>query len=152
MREQNQRLTRGLPAIDKRFIAGTRSALSSWLLTSGQMPFCLCKPFSRKACPGICYIYLSNPKPGHTTGRSGRGIAPRGGEGVRGWVGRDAVGSGCQEANRPSSRRVDLARRQPSLLPSSDPKKPVLDVSSEAQTNKILCKPMEERNQRLTRG
>ena len=48
---------------------------------------------------------LSNPKPGHTTGRSGRGGARRGGEGRRGWVGRDAVGS-----------------IQPGILPSSESK------------------------------
>ena len=36
---------------------------------------------------------LSIPKPGQTSGRSGRGSARRGGEGARGWVGRNAVGS-----------------------------------------------------------
>ena len=36
---------------------------------------------------------LSNPKPGHTTGRWGRGGARRGGGAGQGWVGRDAVGS-----------------------------------------------------------
>ena len=40
------------PAVDNRFITRTRSALSSWLLTSGPTLFCLCKPFSCKACPG----------------------------------------------------------------------------------------------------
>ena len=48
--EQNQRLT--IP-VYQRFISGTRSALCSWLPTSGTTPFCLCKPFSCKACPGI---------------------------------------------------------------------------------------------------
>ena len=42
----------GWQAVDKRFIRGTKSALCSWLLTSGPTPFCLCKPFSCKACPG----------------------------------------------------------------------------------------------------
>ena len=42
------------PAVDERFNRRTRSALCSWLLTSGSTPFCLCKPFSCKACPGIC--------------------------------------------------------------------------------------------------
>ena len=37
--------------------------------------------------------YLPSPKPGHTTGRSGRGGARRGGGVGRGWVGRDVVGS-----------------------------------------------------------
>ena len=50
--EQNQRLTRGLSPAYHRFISGTRSALCSWLPTSGTAPFCLCKPFSCKACPG----------------------------------------------------------------------------------------------------
>ena len=40
-------------AVDKRFNNGTSSALCSWLPTSGPPPFCLCKPFSCKACPGI---------------------------------------------------------------------------------------------------
>ena len=53
MEEQNPRLTIGSSPVYHRFITGTRSALSSWLLTSGPTPFCLCKPFSCKACPGI---------------------------------------------------------------------------------------------------
>ena len=52
MEEQNQRLTRGWPVVDKRLISGTASALRSWLLTSVPTPICLCKPFSCKACPG----------------------------------------------------------------------------------------------------
>ena len=39
-------------AVNPRFISGTRSALSSLMLTSGPTPFCPCKPFSYKACPG----------------------------------------------------------------------------------------------------
>ena len=53
MEEQNQRLTRGWPMVYPRFITGARSALRSWLLTSEPTPFCSCKPFSCKACPGI---------------------------------------------------------------------------------------------------
>ena len=53
MEEHNDRLTSGLCPVYVRFITGTRSALRSWLLTSGPTPCCLCKPFSRKACPGI---------------------------------------------------------------------------------------------------
>ena len=49
------RVTTGLSAVYPRFISGTRSALSSWLLTSGPTLFCLCKPFSCKACPGIIF-------------------------------------------------------------------------------------------------
>ena len=51
MEEQNQRLTRGLSPVYHGFISGTRSALCSWLPTSGPTPLCLCKPFSCKACP-----------------------------------------------------------------------------------------------------
>ena len=40
------------PALDPRFLRGTKHALNSWLLTNGPTPFCLCKPFSCKACPG----------------------------------------------------------------------------------------------------
>ena len=52
MEEQNPRLTTGTSAVYLRFITGTRSALCSWLPTSGTTLFCLCKPFSCKACPG----------------------------------------------------------------------------------------------------
>ena len=81
---------------------------------------------------------LSNPKPGNTTGQSSLGGARQGGEGGRGWVGQDAIGSTGQETTHPLAlqRIVDT----------------VLDVFSKARTNGILCKPMEERNQRLTRG
>ena len=101
-------------------------------------------PTRRKSCriePKSCSQQdLSNPKPGHTTGRSGRGGAWRGGEGGRGWVGRDAVGS-----IRPGDNTT-------LPLPLQRIEETVLEVSSEARNNKVLCKPMEERNQRLTRG
>ena len=47
-------------------------------------------------------FHLSNPKPGHTTGRSARGGARRGGEAGWGWVERDAVGSIRPGGNPPS--------------------------------------------------
>ena len=62
MEERNERLTRGLSAVDKLFIRGTRSALCSWLLTSGPTPFCLCKPFSCKACPGSGWPDRGTPR------------------------------------------------------------------------------------------
>ena len=40
------------PAVDERFARGPTNALRSWLLTSVPAPICLCKSFSRKACPG----------------------------------------------------------------------------------------------------
>ena len=52
MGEQNPRLTRCWPAVYLQFTSGTRSALCSWLLTSGPTLFCICEPFSYKACPG----------------------------------------------------------------------------------------------------
>ena len=44
-------------------------------------------------------LNLPSPKPGHTTGRSGRGGARRGSRAARGWIGRHAVGSIRQENN-----------------------------------------------------
>ena len=58
MEEQSPRLTTGSSAVYQRFITGARSALSSWLPTSGTTPFCLCKPFSCKACSGIMMILM----------------------------------------------------------------------------------------------
>ena len=52
MEEQSPRLTTGSSAVYQRFISGTRSALSSWLPTSGTTLVCLCKLLSCKACPG----------------------------------------------------------------------------------------------------
>ena len=51
---------------------------------------------------GVVLFHLSNPKPGHTTGLSGRGGARRGGGAGWGWVGRDAVGSTWPGDNPPS--------------------------------------------------
>ena len=47
-------------------------------------------------------INLSNPKPGHAMGRSGRGGAQRGGRAGRDYVGRQA-GSSIQPANNAPS-------------------------------------------------
>ena len=139
MEERNQRLT-AVTAVDKRLISGTASALRSWLLTSVPTPICLCKPFSCKACPGTetnpYNRYLSNPKPGHTTGGSGRSARRSGGAGS----GR----TGCQQNYSP--------RKQTSLVPSKASKKRRFNVSPEARTSEILCKPTEEQNQRLTSG
>ena len=38
--------------VDDRLTTRTTAALRSWLLTSGPTPYCLCKPFSCKTCPG----------------------------------------------------------------------------------------------------
>ena len=40
-------------AVYLRFDNGVVSALCSWLPDSGPTPFCLCKPFSCTACPGM---------------------------------------------------------------------------------------------------
>ena len=86
--EQNPQLTTGSSAVYQRFNSGTRSDLSSWLLTSGTTPICLCKPFSCKTCLGIrelsvqfhinTYIYtcrIQNPD----TPQAGRYGAAHGG-------------------------------------------------------------------------
>ena len=78
---------------------------------------------------------LSNPKPGHTTGASGRSARRGGGAGS----GR----TGCQQNCSP--------RKQASLAPSKT-SKTRFRVSPEARTSEILCKPMEEQNPRLNRG
>ena len=51
MEEQNSRLTTGSSPVYHRFITETRSALSSWLLTSGPTLFCPCKLFFMQ---GMC--------------------------------------------------------------------------------------------------
>ena len=78
---------------------------------------------------------LSNTKPGHTTGGSGRGGARRSGGAVRGGTGR---------------RRVGSPRRQPFLLPSGASETTVLNVFSLARTKEIPFKPMGEQNPRLS--
>ena len=60
MEEPNPRLTSGLPAAHPRIITRTTAALRSWLLTNVPMPFCLCKPFSCKACVGNNHLSALN--------------------------------------------------------------------------------------------
>ena len=62
-----------------------------------------------------------------------------------GWRGRTGRG-------RTRRRRVDSPRRRPTLSPSRASKTTVLNFSSEAQTNDILCKPVEGQSMRFTRG
>ena len=82
--------------------------------------------------------YLSNPKPGHITGGSGR-----------------AAHSGAAGHGRPGRmgrRRVSPRRAHPSLVPPRASKTSVLNISSKARTKGTLCKPAEEQNPRLTSG
>ena len=79
---------------------------------------------------------LSNPKPGHNTGgtvrsarRSGRARSRK---------------IGCQQNYSP--------RKQKSTVPSKASKKRRFNVSPEARTSEILCKPTGEQNQWLTSG
>ena len=73
--------------------------------------FCCCKPFHarlvREHAKSIQTdgktTHLSNPKPGHTMGRKGRGGAQRRRGAGRGSVGRDAVGSIQPGKNAPIS-------------------------------------------------
>ena len=103
-----------------------------------------CPPANREHCPELLFestnnlirIYLSNPKPGHTTGGSGRS-ARRSGQ----------AGSGkieCQQNYSP--------RKQKTTVPSKASKKRRFNVSPKARTSEFLCKPTEEQNQRLTIG
>ena len=80
--------------------------------------------------------YLSNPKPGHITGGSGRS-ARRSGRAGSGKI-------GCQQNYSP--------RKQKSIVLSKASKGRRFNVSREARTGEILCKPTEEQNQRLTTG
>ena len=79
---------------------------------------------------------LSNPKPGHTTGGSGRGARRSGRAGSR--------KIGCQQNYMPGEQR--------SIVLSKASKPRHFNVSREARTSEILCKPTEEPNQRLTSG
>ena len=88
------------------------------------------------ACIFFLKRNLSNPKPGHTTGGSGRS-AWRSGRAGSGKI-------GCQQNYLP--------RKKKSTVPSKASKKRRLNVSPEARTSEILCKPTEEQNQRLTTG
>ena len=97
-------------------------------------PWCLFGGTS-KAYP----MYLSNPKPGHTTGGSGRGGAWRGSRASRGRARGDA-----DMPVRPIDSRP--------FLPSRASKTIVVNDFSEARTNEILCKPTEKQNPRLTSG
>ena len=77
-------------------------------------------------------LHLSNPKPGHTTGGSGRGARRS-----------SRAGShriGCQQNYSPGKQMsIILWQRR-------------FNVSQKAQTGEILGKPTEEQNQRLTTG
>ena len=68
MGEQSPRLTTGSSPVYQRFIAGTGSALSCWLPTSGTTSFCLWKPFSCKACPRKTRTYYVQVASGRTAG------------------------------------------------------------------------------------
>ena len=73
----------------------------------------------------ITIVYLSNPKPGHTTGGSGRARRS------------DRAGSGkigCQQNYSPKKQR--------STVPSQASKKRRFNDSPEARTSEILCKPI----------
>ena len=81
------------------------------------------------------------------SGEAGGGAGAR-----RGAAGRGGAGWGGGGWMLPGRRRVDAPRRKSSILPSRAPKRTVLDVSSEARTKEILCKPNKEHNVRLTSG
>ena len=102
------------------------------------------------------HSYLSSPKPGHTTGRTGRtahsGEAGGRGGAERGVAGRGGAGWDGGGWMCPGRRRDDAPRTKPFILPARAPKTTVLDAPPEARTREILCKPDKEHNVRLTTG
>ena len=92
--------------------------------------------FDNSFITGISAVYLSNPKPGHTSGGSGWS-ARRSGQAGSGKI-------GCQQ-------NYSL-RKQKSTVPCKPSKKRRFNVSPQARTSETLCKPTEEQNQRLTNG
>ena len=118
------------PSVAFQLVCKPQQALRSWTPTS-----------SRRILQRHVREYhtcLSNPKSGHTTGKSSRGGAKRGGDAGRDRARPDADGSVRQGHNRPScppGHRRQLSRT----------------FFSKARTKEILYKPMEEHNERLTR-
>ena len=155
------------------------------MLTSGPTPYCLCKPYSCRACPGKPQTYrpndsseahLSNPKPGHTTGGSGRGARQNG----RAGSGRIGCQKSCS-ANKNKLRALSKGSQKRRLSVSPEARtgeisrtrgalhswmrtgcklihrrlcqvRMPLHLLVQARTKEFLCKPAEEQNQRLTRG
>ena len=68
-------------------------------------------------------IYLSNPKPGHTTGRSVE--AARGGEEGRVWGEQDAVGSIWPGDNPPACPPADRKHRPGCFFGSTNERNPM---------------------------
>ena len=124
-----------------------RGSVASWANCSVVVPSCPA-PLPRRAphrpdppevCPGFGFdrsTNLSVPKPGHTSGESGRGARRGGGA----------------ESGRTGRRQNISPRRQASLVPSKASKTRRLIVSPEARSSEILCKPVEEHSDRLTTG
>ena len=64
---------------------------------------------------------------------------------------------GARQGGRAGSGRIGCQqncslRKQKPLVPSKGSKKHRLNISLEARTNETLCKQIEKRNDRLTRG
>ena len=117
----------GWPAVYQRFINGTRSALCSWLPNNGTAPFCPCKTFSCKACPGKTRTY---------NGRVGsERPAERPGEARQDWVPTKLF---AQETKVHRSFSASRTRR--------------FNVFPQARTSETPFKPTEEQNHLLTRG
>ena len=111
---------------------------------------------------------LSNPKPGHTTGGSGRG-ARRSGQAGSGKI-------GCQRNHSPRKQKSTVLSKIHPLHPlhpfgigftrfhstnsttaflaplSPQTKSNSLNIPLQARTKEFLCKPAEEQNPRLTTG
>ena len=123
MEERNPRLTTGSSPVYHRFIRETRSALCSWLPTSGTTLFCLCKPFSCQACPRKSYTNRwRNKNPRLNRGSSAVYL-------------------------RDKKRSLFLAADQ-----WTDAFLSLETFFMQCMSGNILYKPMEERNLRLTTG
>ena len=101
-------------AVYVRFSRGTRSALCFWLLTSGPMLFCRCKPFWCRAFPEKVHTFnnneLSNSKHGHSAGGLvGAANSEAGGLGGPGKTGlRLIIWSQKQQSLAPTDSRKNL--------------------------------------------
>ena len=108
---------------------------SSSCVQKTELPLCPCAIRNTNTTPGHALYDVSNPKPGPTTGGSGRSARRSG------WAGSGRIE--CQQNCSP--------RKQKSTVFPKASKKRRFNVFPKARTSETLCKSTEEQNQRLTR-
>ena len=87
-------------------------------------------------------LYLSNPKPRHTTGGAGRSRAEQGKATHSGGAGAAERGGARRgEAGRAGTAANYCTQKTKGFSPATAPKRQVLDVSSKTRTNEVPCKP-----------